>query len=86
MGTTSSKLPGLQTIGARNDLGQIALGGEVELAVGESLIHGRTGALEESVFNLHPDQVFQCIINIMFGVRGSDEIAATPCSSIISSS
>ncbi len=50
-------------------LRQIALGGEIELAVGKGLVHRWTGALEEVELDADAGDVLQLALEIALGMR-----------------
>src|SRR5712664_2748969 len=66
----------LQAAGASDDRRQVAMPGEIELAIGDSLDDRRPGALEEIPFDLDAGLVLEGVFHIVPGVGGRCRAAA----------
>ena len=67
---------GLEAVGAADHRGQVALEREVELAVGDGLVHGGPGTLEERPLDPHAGIVRELLLEIALGMRGGGRAAA----------
>ncbi len=67
---------GLQAVGAADHRGQVALEREIELAVGDGLVHGGPGALEERPLDLHARIVRELLLQVALGMCRGGRAAA----------